>query len=139
MLQQREAERRSLLEILYKTFTSYEMNIGAEKTKLTDFVKNGIQRETKVKGQKLRIVKASNTLEQFSRMTAQNGRFSIITRAIADLSKQKQFLRDNNISFGSGVKLIYSRVMSVFLSACASWTLTAEVEERKQAFEMRCF
>ena len=30
-------------------------------------------------------------------------------------------------------------VISIFLYACESWTLTAELEKRKQAFEMRCY
>ena len=32
-----------------------------------------------------------------------------------------------------------SFVISIFLYACESWTLTAELEKRKQAFEMRCY
>ena len=31
-----------------------------------------------------------------------------------------------------------SLVISIFLYACESWTLTAELEKRTQAFEMRC-
>ena len=30
-------------------------------------------------------------------------------------------------------------VISIFLYACESWTLTAELEKRTQAFEMRCY
>ena len=29
--------------------------------------------------------------------------------------------------------------ISIFLYACESWTLTAELEKRTQAFEMRCY
>ena len=32
-----------------------------------------------------------------------------------------------------------SFVISIFLYACESWTLTAELEKRTQAFEMRCY
>ena len=32
-----------------------------------------------------------------------------------------------------------SLVISIFLYACESWTLTAELEKRMQAFEMRCY
>ena len=32
-----------------------------------------------------------------------------------------------------------SLVFSIFLYACESWTLTAELEKRTQAFEMRCY
>ena len=49
------------------------MDISAEKTKLMTNSANGIQREVKVKGQKLGTVKASNTLEQLSQMMAQKG------------------------------------------------------------------
>ena len=30
-------------------------------------------------------------------------------------------------------------VISIFLNACESWNLTAELEKRMQAFEMRCY
>ena len=29
--------------------------------------------------------------------------------------------------------------ISIFLNACESWTLTAELEKRMQAFEIRCY
>ena len=32
-----------------------------------------------------------------------------------------------------------SLVISIFLYACESWTLTAEIEKRTQAFEVRCY
>ena len=32
-----------------------------------------------------------------------------------------------------------SFAISIFLNACESWTLTAELERRMQAFEMRCY
>ena len=32
-----------------------------------------------------------------------------------------------------------SFVISIFLYACEPWTQTAELEKRKQAFEMRCY
>ena len=37
------------------------------------------------------------------------------------------------------MKLLRSLVISIFLYACESWTLTAELEKRTQAFEMRCY
>ena len=53
--------------------------------------------------------------------------------------KLKPIWRDNNIPLGSKVKLMRSLVISIFLYACESWTLTAELEKRTQAFEMRCY
>ena len=37
------------------------------------------------------------------------------------------------------LEMMHSLVISIFLYACESWTLTAELEKSTQAFEMRCF
>ena len=37
------------------------------------------------------------------------------------------------------MKLMCSFVISIFLDAFESWTLTAELEKIMQAFEMRCY
>ena len=36
-------------------------------------------------------------------------------------------MRDNNVSLGSKVKLVRYLVISIFLYACESWSLTAEI------------
>ena len=64
---------------------------------------------------------------------------SRIAQATAALTKLRPIWRDNNISLGSKVKLMHSLVISIFLYACESWTLTAELEKRTQAYEMRCY
>ena len=79
----------------------------------------------KVKGQKLGTV--TSTLEQLFQMTAPNQSFSQrIAQATAALTKLK-------------VRLMRSLVISNFLYACESWTLTSELEKRTQALEMRCY
>ena len=60
-------------------------------------------------------------------------------QATAALTKLKPIWRDNNISLGSRAKLMHSLVISIFLYACESLTLTAELEKRTHAFEMRCY
>ena len=37
------------------------------------------------------------------------------------------------------MKQMRSLAISIFLYACELWTLTAELEKRMQAFEMRCY
>ena len=64
---------------------------------------------------------------------------SRIEQATAALTKLKPIWKDNNISLGSKVKLMRSLVISIFMYACESWTLTAELEKRTQAFDMRCY
>ncbi|GFN94921.1 endonuclease-reverse transcriptase [Plakobranchus ocellatus] len=43
-----------------------------------------------------------------------------------------------NISISSKIRLLRSLVMSIFLYACESWTLNADIERRSRAMEMRC-
>ena len=52
-LAEEEQELEALVESLDKTCTSYKMEISTEKTKLMTNSTSGIQREIKVKGQKL--------------------------------------------------------------------------------------
>ena len=108
------------------------MEISAEKAKLMTNSANGIHRETKVKGH-------SSTMEQlFQMMAPKPGVLSRIAQATAAFTKVKPIWRDNKISLRSKVKLMCSFVIDIFLNACESWTLIAELEKRMQAFEMRC-
>ena len=139
-LAEEEQELEALVESLDKTCTRYKMEISVEKTKLMTNSANGIQREIKVKGQKLGTV---TSFKYLGAVVSDDGSkpevLSRIAQASAALTKLKPIWRDNNISLGSKVKLMRSLVISIFLYACESWTLTAELEKRTQAFEMRCY
>ena len=101
---------------------------------------NDIQREIKVKGQKLGIVTSFKYLgTDVSDHGSKPEVLSRIANATAALTKLKPIWRDNNIFLGPKVKLMRSLVISKFLYACESWTLTEELEKRTQAFEMRCY
>ena len=137
-LAEEEQELETLVESLDKTCTRYKMEISAEKTKLTTNSANGIQGEIKIKGQKLGTV---TSFKYLGAVVSDDGSkpevLSRIAQATAALTKLKPIWRD--ISLGSNVKLMRSLVISIFLYACESWTLTAELEKRTQAFEMRCY
>ena len=139
-LAEEEQELEALVESLDKTCTRYKMEISAEKTKLMTNSANGIQREINVNGQKLGTV---TSFKYLGAVVSDDGSkpeiLSRIAQATAALTKLKPIWRDNNISLGSKVKLMRSLVISIFLYACESWTLTAELEKRTQAFEMRCY
>ena len=62
---------------------------------------------------------------------------SRIAQTTAALSRLKIIWRDRNISLAS--KLMRAVILSTFLYACESWTLTTEIERRIQALEMRCY
>ena len=141
-LAEEEQELEALLESLNKTCTRYKMEISAENTKLMTNSAKGTQREIKVKGQKLGTV---TSFKHLGAVVSYDGSkpevLSRIAQGTAAFTKLKPIWRDNNIilSLGSKVKLMRSLVISIFLYACESWTLTAELEKRTKAFEMRCY
>ena len=55
------------------------------------------------------------------------------------LSSLKKIWRDRNITLRSKIRLLRSLVISIFLYACESCTLTADLQRRIQAMEMRCY
>ena len=131
-----EQELEALVESLDKTCTMYMMEISAEKTKLMTNRANGIQREMKVKAQKLGTV---TSFKYLGAVVSDDGSkpevLSRIAQATAALTTLKPICR----SLGSKVKLMRSLVISIFLYAYESWTQTGELEKRTQAFEMRCY
>ena len=111
------------------------MEISAEKTKLVTNSANSIQREIKVKGQKLGTV---TSFKYLGTVVSDDGSkpeiLSRTAQATAALTKLKPIRRDNNIYLRSKVTLMRSLVISIFLYACESWTLTAELEKRTKIF-----
>ena len=132
-------ELEALVESLDKTCTRYGMEISAERTRLMTGSAGGIQRDIKVKGQKLGTV---TSFKYLGAVVSDDGSkpevLSRIAQATAALTKLKPIWRDGSMSLGSRVGLVRSLVVSVFLYACESWTLTVELEKRTQAFGMRC-
>ena len=109
------------------------MEISAEKTKLMTNSANGIQREMKVKGQKLDTV---TSFKYLGAVVSDDGSkpevLLRIAQASAALTKPKPIWRDNNVSHGLKVKLMRSLVISIILYAYESWTLTAELEKKNR-------
>ena len=64
---------------------------------------------------------------------------SRIAQMTAALTRFKPVWNDRSISLSSKMRLMRSLVTSIFLYACESWTLTAELQRRIQALEMRCY
>ena len=62
-----------------------------------------------------------------------------IAQTTAAPARLKPIWRDQNITLKSKLRLMHALVISIFLYACESWTLTAELEKKIQAMEMRCY
>ena len=101
---------------------------------------SGINKEIKVNGQKLETVTSFKYLG--SVITNEGSKPEILSRiaeATAALTRLKPVWNDRSISLSSKIRLMRSLVTSIFLYACESWTLTAELQRGIQTMEMRCY
>ena len=122
------------------TSTKYKTEIGPNKTKVMTNNPNGFQREIKIKGLRLEAVEKFKYLgEAISNEGSKPEILSRIAQTTAALSSLKIIWRDKNISLASKVKLMRTLILSTFLCAYESWTLTAELVRRIQVLEMRCY
>ena len=115
------------------------MEISPGKTKVMTNNPNGFQREIKTKGQRLEVENFKYHGAIISNEGSKPEILSRIAQTTAALSRLKIIWRGKNISLATKVKLMRTLILSTFLYACESWTLTAEIERRIQALEMRCY
>ena len=135
-----EEEAGVLVDRLDRTITRYKMEIGPDKTKVMTNNPNGFQREIKIKGQMQEEVENFKYLGAIiSNEGSKPEILSKIAQTTAALSRLKVIWRDKNFSLASKVKLMRTLILSTFLYACESWTLTVEIERRIQTLEMRCY
>ena len=133
---EKEEEAGVQIDRLDRTTRSYKMEISPDKTKMP----NGFQREIKIKGQNLEEVENFKYLGTI--ISNEGSKPEILFRiaqTTAALSRLKIIWRDKNISLASKVKLMRTLILSTILYSCESWTLTAEIERRIKALEMRCY
>ena len=114
------------------------MEINPEKTKLMTNNTSGIKTEIKVNGQKLETVASFKYLGSvISDEGSKPEILSRIAQTTAAATRLKPVWNDRSISLSSKIRLMHSLVTSIFLYACESWTLIAELQRRIQAMEMR--
>ena len=121
--------------------TAYGMEISAKKTQSLTNNTSGINTETKVNGQKLETVTGFKYLGSVVTQIDKGSKSEMLSRTAqttAALTRLEPVWNDGNISLSSKIRLIGSLVRSIFLYACESWNLTAELQRRIQALEMRC-
>ena len=116
------------------------MEISAEKTKPMTNNTSGINTEIQVNGQKLETVTSFKYVG--SVITDKGSKHEILYRtaqATEALTRLKPVWNDRSISLSSKIRLMCSLVTAIFLYACESWILTAELQRRIQAMEVRCY
>ena len=121
-------EQETLVESLNKTCTWYKMEVSAEEIKLMTNSSSAIQTEIKVKEQKLGTVKSFikylTAKLCFRSWPKTSDSLKDCTSRCSSYKAGDNLEGENNISFGSEVKLMRSLVISIFLYACELWTLT---------------
>ncbi|PIK57015.1 endonuclease-reverse transcriptase [Apostichopus japonicus] len=101
---------------------------------------DGINVDIRANGEKLETVQSFKYLGAI--VTDEGSGPEILSRiaqTTSAVTKLKLIWKDRNITLRSMIRLMRSLVTSIFLCACESWTLTADIERRIQAVEMRCF
>ena len=86
--------------------------------------------------------KTAITLTKTQIVTDEKSRPEILSRiakATGALANLKVIWKDKNIELNTKIRLLRSLIMSIFLYACETWTLTAETERKIQTMEMRSF
>ncbi|GFO17497.1 endonuclease-reverse transcriptase [Plakobranchus ocellatus] len=135
-----ECELASLVEQLDKASSNFGTEISAQKTKIMANSKEPSKKEIKVNGQILERVTKFKYLGSI--ITNEGSKPEILSRlaqTTAALTKLKSIWNNTNISISSKIRQLRSLVMSIFLYACESWTLNADIERRIRAMEMRCY
>ena len=116
------------------------MKISAKKTKLMTNNTSGIKTVIRVNGQQLKTVTSFKYPGSvITDESSKPWKVFRIAQMTAALTRLKSVLKHWSISLSSKIRLMRSLVTSIFLYAYESWTLTAELQRRIGATEMRCY
>ena len=136
-----EEELRELLGRLEKASKDYGMEISGEKTKIMTNNINGMTTALHIAGNTLDEVQSFKYLGAI--ISEEGSKPEVLARIaqanISFVKPEEDLERDRNITLRSKIRLLRSLVISIFLYACESWTLTADLQRRIQAMEMRCY
>ena len=129
-----------LVNRLEEASTAYGIQIRAEKTQLMTNNTNGISTDITIYNKKLETVRSFKYLGAIvSDEGSKPEVLSRIAHTTAAVTKLQVIWNNKNIAISSKIRLMRSLAMSIFLYACETWTITADIERRIQALEMRCF
>ena len=134
-----EDELTKLVHNLDTAATTFDMEISADKTKI--MTNNGtLQRYITMQEQKLDIVDHFKYIGAI--LCDEGSRGDVLSRAaqtMAALARLKIIWKDKNIIIKHKIRLMHALVITIFLYACETWTLTAELQRRIQSLEFRSF
>ena len=119
---------------------SFGVEINAEKTKVMTYNAEGIRGDIRINDKRLETV---NQLKSLGAIVTDEGSKPEILLRIAQathaMSQLKIIWKDKNISLWTKIRPMCTLVLSIFLHACKTLTLTHDMQKRIQAMEVRCF
>ena len=135
-----EQEVVKLVNHIEEASTAHGMQISAMTTQLMTNNTIGISTDITIDNKKLETVRSCKYLGAIvSDEGSKPELLSRIAQTTAVVTKLKVIWNDKNITISSKIRLMRSLAMSIFLYACETWTITADIGRRIQALEMRCF
>ena len=139
-LAESEEELTRLANNINNAAASYGMEINYQKTKVMTNNPQGFTDDIRVAGNSLEVVDHFKYLgSTISEKGSKPELLARIGQTTAALAKLKPIWKDRSISLGNKIRLMRSLALSVFLYACETWTLTAELQRRIAAMETRCY
>ena len=127
-----------LVNHLAEASTAFGMQISVEKTQLMTNNTNSISTDITIDNKKL---ETNHSFKYLGAIVLDEGSkpevLSRTAQTTTAMTKQKVIWNDKNIAISSKVRLC-SLAMSIFFNACETCTITADIERRIQALEMRC-
>ena len=139
-LYEQERELIKLVNHFGEASSAHGMRTSAEKTTLMTNNTNGISTDNTIDNKKLETVRSFKYLGAIvSDEGSKPEVLSRIAQTTAAVTKLKVIWNDKNLAISSKVRLMRSLAMSIYLYTSETWTITAGIERRIQALEMRCF
>jgi hypothetical protein len=135
-----EAELKELVYRIDEASRRYGMEINADKTKIMTNNPEGFREPILIDDEPLEAVTQFKYLGSI--LSDKGSKAEIVSRigqASSALNKLNRIWKSPAISTYHKLKLMNSMVVSVFMYACESWTLTADLEKRIKSFEMKCY
>ena len=129
-----------LVNHIEEASTAYGMQISAEKTQLMTNNTNGISTDITIDNKKIETVRSFKYLGAIvSDEGSKPELLSRIAKATAAVTKLKVIWNVKNIAISSKIRLMRSWPCPYLLYARETWTITADIERRIRALEVRCF
>lgn len=137
-----ESELQDLTTRLERASTMVGMEVSSEKSKiLVNSRTHQTPTNIRMNGQRLEEV---DNFKYLGSSLSKDGSSSIEVKgrlglAMSAMTRLNIIWKSNAICFPVKLKLYKTLVVSICLYGCESWTLTADLERRIQAFEHKCF